>query len=140
MMEISIVPKEYVDGCWDGVKEYLEGAAKYTYGRYSVDDIKDCVTDYSDEYNLWIAFDNDKIYGAVVTQFVHYPRCKMLSMQFCGGVELKRWKDPMLSTLQRWAKDTGCTAVEFTGRTGWVKIFKTDNCIKRFVTCELPTA
>jgi hypothetical protein len=138
MMEISIVPKEYVEGCWGQIEEYLEGAAKYTYGRYTVGDIKDCITDY--DYQLWIAFEDDKIYGAVVTQFMHYPRCKMLSMQFCGGVELKRWKAPMLETLQRWAKDTGCTAIESTGRSGWVRIFKNDNCVKRFVTYELPTA
>lgn len=137
-MEVSIVPNEYVEGCWEQIEGYLEGAAKYTYGRYTVDDIKDCITDY--DYNLWIAYEDNKIYGAVVTQFIHYPRCKMLSMQFCGGVELKRWKAPMLDILQRWARDNGCVAVEYTGRTGWVKIFKNDSCITRFVTCELPTA
>lgn len=137
-MEVSLVPKEYVEGCWDQIEGYLEGAAKYTFGRFTVQDIKDCITDY--DYQLWIAYEDGKIYGAVVTEFVHYPRCKMLSMQFCGGVELKRWKAPMLDILQRWARDTGCAAIEYTGRTGWVKIFKNDNCIKRFVTCELPTA
>jgi hypothetical protein len=135
-MEVSIVPKEYVEGCWDQIEGYLEGAAKYTFGRYTVDDIKDCVTDY--DYQLWIAFENEKIYGAVVTEFVHYPQCKMLSMQFCGGVELKKWKAPMLDILQRWAKDNGCKAIESPGRPGWAKIFRDDGYEAKFITYELP--
>jgi hypothetical protein len=135
-MEVSLVPREYIDGCWGQIEGYLEGAAKYTYGRFSVDDIKDCITDY--DYQLWIAFEDDKIYGAVVTEIVQYPRCKMLAMQFTGGIELKKWKDPMLSLLKRWARDNGCDKIESPGRPGWARVFKNDGYEAKFITYELP--
>jgi len=135
-MEVSLVPREYIDGCWGQIEGYLEGAAKYTYGRFSVDDIKDCITDY--DYQLWIAFEDDKIYGAVVTEIVQYPRCKMLAMQFTGGIELKKWKGPMLSLLKRWARDNGCDKIESPGRPGWARVFKNDGYEAKFITYELP--
>lgn len=135
-MEVSLVPKEYVEGCWDQIEGYLEGAAKYTYGRYTVQDIKDCITDY--DYQLWVAFEDDKIYGAVVTEIVHYPQCKMLSMQFTGGVELKKWKNPMLDILQRWARDNRCEKIESPGRPGWARVFRDDGYEAKFITYELP--
>jgi hypothetical protein len=135
-VEVSLVTREYVDTCWDQIKEYLEGAAEYTFGRYTVDDIKDCVTDY--DFHLWVAFDDTKFYGAVVTDFTHYPRFKALSMQFCGGVELDKWKSPMLNILQRWARDNGCEKIESFGRPGWSKVFKDDGYVERFRLYELP--
>lgn len=135
-MEVSLVPKEFVEGCWSQVEGYLEGAAKYTYGRYNVQDIKDCITDY--DHQLWIAFENDKIYGAVVTEIANYPRCRILAMQFTGGVELKKWKKPMLEILQRWAKDNGCEKIESPGRPGWARVFRDDGYEAKFITYELP--
>lgn len=135
-MEVSLVPKEFVSGCWEQIEEYMEGAAKYTYGRFTAQDIKDCITDY--DHALWIAFEGDKIYGAVVTEFAQYPQFKALAMQFCGGVELKKWKDPMLALLKRWAKDNGCTKIESPGRPGWARVFKNDGYEAKFVTYELP--
>jgi hypothetical protein len=135
-VEVSLVPKEFVEGCWSQVEGYLEGAAKYTYGRYNVQDIKDCITDY--DHQLWIAFENDKIYGAVVTEIANYPRCRILAMQFTGGVELKKWKKPMLEILQRWAKDNGCEKIESPGRPGWARVFRDDGYEAKFITYELP--
>jgi len=135
-VEVSLVPKEFVEGCWSQVEGYLEGAAKYTYGRYNVQDIKDCITDY--DHQLWIAFENDKIYCAVVTEIANYPRCRILAMQFTGGVELKKWKKPMLEILQRWAKDNGCEKIESPGRPGWARVFRDDGYEAKFITYELP--
>lgn len=135
-MEVSYVPKEYIDGCWPQIEGYLEGAAKYTYGRFTVQDIKDCIVEY--DYHLWIAFEDDTIFGAVVTEIVDYPQCRMLAMQFTGGKELKKWKDPMLALLRRWAKDNGCSTIESPGRPGWARVFKNDGYKARFITYELP--
>lgn len=135
-MEVSLVTKEYLATCWDEIKEYLEGAAKYTYGRYTVDDIKDCITDYN--YHLWVAFEGTEFYGAVVTEIVDYPQCRMLAMQFTGGKELKKWKDPMLALLRRWARDNGCVKIESPGRPGWARVFKNDGYEAKFITYELP--
>jgi hypothetical protein len=113
-------------------------AAEYTHGRYEVDDIYDAVMDY--DHTLWIAIDGEVIKGAVVTNFIHYPKKKYLCMSFCGGVELEKWKPAMLKLLQHFAFDTQCDGVEATARPGWAKIFKSDGHKALWQTFELPAA
>lgn len=133
-----MVPNEHVDTVWESVKDYLDGAAQYTHGRYTIDDIYVCIKEY--DYTLWIAFDEEKIKAAVVTNFAHYPRKKYLVMTFCGGDQLDQWKDPMLTLLQRFAYDTQCDGIEATARLGWTKIFKSDGHKPLWQTFQLPAA
>lgn len=136
MIQVSHVPREFVDQCWPNVEDYLAGAAKYTHGRYEVDDIYHAVMDY--DHHLWVAFEDNTILGAVVTNFLHYPRKKYLCMSFCGGERLSEWKDPMLKMLQHWAFDNHCDGVEATARIGWAKVFKQDGHKALWQTFELP--
>lgn len=136
MIEVSLVPTQFVDSCWKDVEEFLNKAAKYTHGRYEVDDIYDSLKEY--DHQLWVAIDTGKIVGAVVTNVVHYPKRKYLVMSFCGGNNLKDWKDPMLKLLQRFAKDIGCDGIEATARQGWAKVFQNDGYKQHWVTFELP--
>ncbi len=137
-MQVTMVPREHVQALWPQVESYLAGAADYTHGRYEVDDIYDAIMDY--DHTLWIAFDDEKIKGAVVTNFAHYPKKKYLVMSFCGGVELEKWKPAMLKLLQHFAFDTQCDGVEATARVGWTKIFKDDGHKALWQTFELPAA
>lgn len=136
MIEVSLVPPQYVDSCWGKIENFITKAAEYTYGRFTTSNIYDMVKE--GDYQLWIAFDEDKFKGAVVTNIVTYPQRKLLCMQFCGGEELKDWKDPMLSILRRFAKDLGCDGIESTARPGWAKIFQNDGYAANWVTFELP--
>lgn len=131
-----MVPTQYVDTCWDKVAPLLNKAADYTYGRYDIDDIYTSITDY--DHILWVALKEGKIVGAVVTNTVVYPKRKVLCMSFCGGEGLKDWKQEMLSLLQRYARDTGCDAIEATARRGWAKVFENDGYKGHWVTFELP--
>jgi hypothetical protein len=136
MIEVSMVPAQYVDQCWPKIEGYIEKAAEYTYGRFTASNIYDLVVD--GDYQLWIAFDGADIKGAVVTNVVTYPQRKLLCMQFCGGEDLVSWKDPMLALLRRFAKDVGCDGIESTARPGWAKIFQNDGFAAHWVTFELP--
>lgn len=136
MIQVSMVPRELVDSCWEQVKPYMEKAAKYTYGRYTCDDIYDSVKEH--DYQLWVAFEEGKIKGAVVTNVIIYPKRKLLCMAFCGGIELVKWKDPMLAILQKFAANIGCDGIEATARKGWAKVFKNDGYKQHWVTFELP--
>lgn len=135
-MQVSLVPTEYVEIVWPQIEEYLKGPAKYSYGRYEVEDIKQGLL--TKPQHLWVAFEGPKMYGAVVTSFTYYPRMISLDMIFTGGKELKKWKDPMLELLQKFAKEHGCKIIESYGRPGWEKIFKNDGYKSRFVFYELP--
>lgn len=135
-MEISIVPVEHVDSVWPSVEQYLKGAADYTYGRFTVEDIKEKL--YTAPQQLWIAYEGLDIYGVVVTEIVQYPQMATLVMHFTGGINLPKWKKEMLEMLQRFAKDHGCSVIESYGRRGWEKVFKNDGFKTRFMFYELP--
>jgi len=136
MIKVSMVPSDQVIKLWDEVEPHLQKAAEYTYGRYQVGDILDCITDY--DFTLWIAFNEKEIKGAVVTKFSQYPRSKYLDLVFCGGDELEIWKAPMLKLLQHWAFDNECKGIESTGRPGWTRVFASDGCKPLWYTYELP--
>jgi hypothetical protein len=135
-MEISIVPVEHIDSVWPSVEQYLKGAADYTYGRFTVGDIKNRL--YTAPQQLWIAYDEETVYGVVVTELTQYPQMRTLVMHFTGGTELPKWKNEMLQILQRFAKDQGCSVIESYGRIGWEKVFKNDGFKSRFMFYELP--
>jgi hypothetical protein len=136
MIEVSLVPAQYVDTCWSKVEGFVDKAAKYTYGRYTASNIYDMVKE--DDYQLWVAFDGEVFKAAVVTNIMVYPQKKMLGMQFCGGEDMSSWINPMLALLKKFAKDMGCDGLESTARPGWAKIFKNDGYKANWVTFELP--
>jgi hypothetical protein len=137
-VQVSMVPIDHVDRVWDDVKGYLADAAKYTYGRYDLEDIYDSIMQYN--HTLWIAFTDDKIIAAVVTNILHYPKKTCLSGVFLGGDDLKAWKGPMLEMLQKWAFDNKCDGFEMCGRMGWARALKDEGYQALWQTCELPVA
>lgn len=136
-MQVSLVPKDHVLAAWPHISEHMRRAAEYTGGRYLPDDVLSLVMDL--DYLLWVAFDSSgQIKGAVVTGVIEYPRRKCLHLMFCGGEDGDSWKMPMLTTLQRWAKETGCEGIEALGRFGWQKIFKREGYNVLGQVFELP--
>jgi hypothetical protein len=123
-----------IDQVWADIESYIEGAAKYTHGRYTADDIRQTFKEGGQQ--LWIAYD-DKIYGAVITEIMEYPQMRALVMHFTGGIELPKWKDEMLSVLRSFAKDANCKTIESFGRTGWKKVFSKDGFKSKFMFYEL---
>lgn len=138
MIVTTYVPKEYIEVVWPKIEGFLKGAADYTYGRFEVSDIKQSLL--TTEQQLWVAYDDEteEAFGAVVTQILTYPRMKSLVMHFTGGIELPKWKAPMLALLQEFSRNNGCSVIESYGRDGWEKVFKDDGFKKRFMFYELP--
>ena len=137
--KVSLVPTERIPTIWDHVIPYMERAAEYTYGRYTVDDILTALTDY--DHTLWIAFvKEDGLKGAVVTMIKQYPRKRYLDLVFIGGDDGFSWKAPMLKLLQHWAFDNDCDGIESSGRLGWAKAFADDGYKPLWQTFELPSA
>ena len=135
-MEVSVVLPEHIEAVWPNIEQYMSGAAQYTYNRFTAGDIKKGLI--NSPQQLWIAYDEGEIYGAVVTEVFSYPLMKALIMHFTGGKKLMRWKKPMLELLQRFAKDHGCSVIESYGRPGWEKVFKNDGYKEVFKFYELP--
>lgn len=135
-MEVSLVLKEHADLVWPAITGFLEGAAKYTYGRY---DAQDIIEGYrNSDQQLWIAFDDEGVHAFVITEIRVYPKLTALVMHFTGGRRRKEIKTPMIALIQRFARDQGCDVIESQGRKGWETVFKNDGFKARFVCYELP--
>jgi len=134
-MKISLVLPEHYDKVWPDIESYMIGAARYTHGRFKVEDIKHGLV--KNNQQLWIAF-NYNIKGAVITEIIQYPQMQALIMHFTGGKELPSWKNEMLATLQSYARDKNCDIIESYGRRGWERIFKNDGFKSKFMFYELP--
>ena len=135
-MDISIVPKKDYLPCFHAIHDYLVKTAKYTHGRFNAEDIKQNLL--NTEKQLWVAYKGVQIYGFVVTEIVEYPQMRTLMMHFTGGIHLKKWKNDMLKTLQKFAKEFNCNVIESYGRKGWGKVFEQDGYKPRFIYYELP--
>jgi len=135
-VNIALVPKKDFIPCFSAIHEYIEKSAKYTYGRFNADDIKQLIL--TTNKQLWVAYKGVQIYGFVVTEIVTYPQMKTLIMHFTGGVHFDKWHDDIISTLKRFAKDSGCKLIESQARLGWSKILKKDGYKPRFYFFELP--
>ena len=88
-MKISLVPTEHIEIVWPRIEKYMEKAAKYTYGRFTANDIKNEAIKNFKVQQLWIAFEDDIIYGAYVTEIVQYPQIKTCVIHFWVVKSLK---------------------------------------------------
>ena len=138
MIEVSLVPPELVEGLWPRVFPYLSSASEYTFGRYEPEDIIEFVL--NGQAHLWIVLDEDDIKGVTITRFWQYPRKNCLDLVFLAGDDGFSWKDEMLSTLQNWARDSGCDVIEASGRAGLARAFKDDGYRVLWQVFELPVA
>ena len=135
-MEVSLIPAEFVGGLMPRLFPHLSKAAEYTFGRYEPEDIVDTVLD--GEAHLWVVFEDEDILGVTITRFWQYPRKKCLDLVFLAGDDGFSWKDEMLSTLQNWARDSGCDVIEASGRLGLARAFKDDGYRVLWQVFELP--
>ena len=135
-MNVALVPKEDYITIFPLIEDYLKLAAKYTYGRYGEQDIKNKLL--TKQQQLWIAFEGTNMFGFVVTEVITYPKMKTLIMHFTAGKELSLWKDDMLAELRDFAKLNDCKVIESYGRKGWAKVFKQDGYNTKFIFYELP--
>ena len=104
MIEVIWVSKEQVDKVWSAVEPFLKGAIMKWLPVWDTNDIyKEIV---NDTKQLWIAYDaeKEKLYGAVVTEIIAYPKAKIANVMFLGGNNIKEWKDEMAAAIEKFAK------------------------------------
>lgn len=141
-MKVSLVPSEHIGACWEEVEPLLKKAVD----RQDKVEISDVYFSLSTgAKSLWVAYDNEGIKGVVVSTIVEHPIKKILFLDYLGGkkgaggtITSMTWKTPMLDILQRWAYDNNCNSIEFTGRVGWLEVFKDDDCVVTSLNFQLP--
>ncbi len=135
-VQVSLVPTEHVTDVWPAVVDHVAAALEYTYGRYEPEDTLQELL--AGTHLLWIAFEDQRIKGAVVSHILQYPRKRFLGCPIVTGEEFSTWKTPMLDMLQRFARDNNCEGIEATARLGWARVFKDDGYEALWQTFQLP--
>ena len=118
-MDITLVPYHEAAGHAVQLLPYLTMSAHRSRGRVTESDIMGFIR--SGQMMLWMVHDGEAAHGFIATEVKHYPRCKMLTIQYCAmttGV-MAEVDDKMQDIAARFAKDAGCAGIEFTGRAGW---------------------
>lgn len=123
-LDVSLVPHGMISSVLPQIIPHLEISTKWARGRVTPDDILKFI--FSGQMQLWVVLDESKIYGHIITEVKQYPNCKMFAVQYCS-IEphyLNEVEDRMQELAEKFAKDTGCAGIEFTGRPGWSKSMK----------------
>lgn len=120
-MDISYVPVGKVAGFVPALLPYLHESEKWARGRLGVDDILRLIL--NGKMQLWVVYQDAKIYGYVTTEVIEHPRCKMLAVQYCAmdTGTLDQINAKMQVIAEDAAKAAGCAGIEFVGRPGWKK-------------------
>ena len=112
------VQKEEVDDVWPEVEPYIQrvvdkGSDKPAQEIY--EGLKER------RYQLWIAWD-EQIRACCITEIVFFePKGLVCTILMCSGNNIKRWIKH-IETIESWAEEKGCFAIELVGRKGWQKL------------------
>jgi hypothetical protein len=121
ILEFSLVPYGLLTSTLHTLGVYLQKSELWTKGRASIDDIVGFL--YRGQMQLWAAYDpeTNAVYGYVITEIKQYPAMKVLVMQYIAGEShiMNSVQDKVHETLERYAVDAGCKAIEAFGRPGW---------------------
>lgn len=123
MIQVMWVSRMDVDKVWAGVEPLIDAAIKRWLPLMDTDDVLKSL--HKDIMQLWIAYDDEKkkLYGAVVTEILPYPKAKMCNVFLLGGNDIRLWKDEMGAAIEDFAKKENCAFLQAMGREGWHKLF-----------------
>ena len=99
---------------WIRCKPYIEEALKYQ-DSYTIDHVEDKIS--NGLFHLWAGKES-----ALVTEFVIFPKHKVLNLLFCGGDYNELVK--MLQSREAFARAAECKRLYGGGRKGWSRKLK----------------
>lgn len=91
-------------------RAWIEAALEYSGGTHTFDDIAAGVL--TGRFRLW-----ERHNGCAVTEFVMFPRKKVLNVFLAGG-DMQAIKDLEQPAVE-FARANGCHAMTISGRSGW---------------------
>ena len=118
-MHITLLTKEQTINNWPTLSEYLNKVLEHGQGESTL-------TDYLTKVlvgvaQCWGVIENGAIVGVGLTEFLQYSQHKTLHIIAFSGSNFEE-QSKVFPTVEQFAKDNGCKAIEQWGRQGWAKV------------------
>ena len=125
--------KRLVQYPYDDLLEHIDAifpklviACSYSIGRFKAEDIIEQIK--TNQMQIWLAFDEKKLDGFILTQVLNYPQTLALRILCLMGVEIEGWQSfmacindwiPFVRQVEDWAKGFGCTLSQIECPATW---------------------
>lgn len=113
------LPLEVIDHYWPQSAKLFEKCFGRREQAYTIDDVYDRVA--NGEMQLWCAFENKNMLGAVVTSVTAGSKARKLSVIELAGNKMKKWIKILDEELTSFAIINGCSSIEAITRRGFSK-------------------
>jgi len=117
---ISGIPSERLNEVWEDCEPYIAMGNGKSRDEMSVTDIYERLSEA--RMQLWLVFNEDKeIISVLTTEIIDYPRKTVCRIVTLGGKDLDIWVEDWLETIEAWALENDCVAIETVCRKGFIK-------------------
>lgn len=117
---ISGIPSERLNEVWEDCEPYIAMGNGKSRDEMSVEDIYKRLSEA--RMQLWLVFNEDKdIISVLTTEIIDYPRKTVCRIVTLGGKDLDIWVEDWLETIEAWALENDCVAMETVCRKGFIK-------------------
>jgi hypothetical protein len=119
-MNIYLLSKEQTVEYWPLLSNHFNKVLQYSQGESTVIDYLTKIL--NGVAQCWAVIDsNNDIVGAGLTEFLNYSQHKTLHIIAFSGSNFEE-QSKVFPTIEQFARDTGCKAIEQWGRQGWAKV------------------
>ena len=115
-----IIPGKQVDIYWDSVAHWFQRSIDKSRANDTIAELHNYAKNNFPEFSLLLFTEMGKIKGAAIMQIDG----DALNCAAIGGENLLEQSDRLLMIWKVVAKDMGCKRLKFTGRQGWLRVFK----------------
>ena len=116
---LFLIKPDDVEDLWFGARPLIQKALNHAEGALSTTDVLRMIL--NGQMHLWVGFQDNKIFTAIVTEIINYPRhkiCRIITTATETGHDLDEWYPTMLKHVEEFALGEGCVALEAWCRKG----------------------
>lgn len=119
---------------WSRIRDRIAACCERSGAKYEpIDVLRNLI---AGAMTLWLAIDEtDEIKAVAITEIAAYPRITVCKLLACTGDDAALWVD-LLVSIEAWAKQHGCAAMEPICRPGWERRLKPLGYRKTHVVLE----
>jgi len=119
-MKIILLTPDQTVQHWSTLSVLLQKVIEHGQGESTLTDyLKKILNEY---IQCWAVVDNElNIIGAGLTQYLQYSQHKTLHIIAFSGSDFEE-QSKVFPTVEQFARDSGCKAIEQWGRPGWAKV------------------